>query len=154
MQKHGGKYLRFTALFAGNTDKEPDEIAKWKYSLGAGLIELAGYVTKRYAFPNNARYDQTIAADLRRLDDPIENAPPRTSAELIDNLKKLQSFGNKNKFTLTERKQLGAFLKQTLFSTISLADLPNSNSGSSPQPMKHARKPLRLCRKKMLYEVN
>ena len=136
VQKHGGKYLGFTALFSGNIDEEPDEIAKWKYSLGANLGELAGYVTKWYAFPNNARYDETIAEDLRRLDEHIKEAPPRASAELIGNLKNLRSFGSKNKFTLVEREQIAASLKQTLFSTISLADLPNSKSASSSQAAK------------------
>lgn len=129
-QKHGGNYTGLNALLAGGKTEPPDEIANWKYMLGANLGELAGYVTKWYSFPLNTTYEETIAENMRKLDDDIKNAPPRASKELIGNLKRLQSFGIKNKFTLSEREQIGAALKQTLFSAISLADLPNANSGS------------------------
>lgn len=125
VQKYGGKYLTgLTAISTGDGRTAPpkkDETAAWKYQLGATLGELAGSVTKWYAFPNNPKYDESISDMLRTLTQAIGQAPKDAPPDLLTNLKQLAAFGSKRFYAVDERQQIGAALKQTLMTTFAFA---------------------------------
>lgn len=143
VQKYGGKYVfNFEAIEAG---KKLDEVATWKYNLGAVLGELAGSVIKWYAFPNYPKYDEAIAGYLRNLDKKIQEAPTGASQELLTSLRQLAAFGRKNLFSQMEREQLGAAIKQTLMTTLSfakpLSQAPSHSAYSATNPSGKPRVP-------------
>ena len=120
VRKYGGQYL-MPELSGQPTPQKRDETAAWKYDLGATLGELAGSVVKWYAFPNNAKYDESISDMLRNLDKSIKAAPKDAPPDLLANLKQLAAFGSKRFFAPEERQQIGAAIHQTLLTTLAFA---------------------------------
>jgi tetratricopeptide (TPR) repeat protein len=124
VQKYGGKYLltALTATGEGRTaPPKKDASAAWKYQLGASLGELAGSVTKWYAFPNNPKYDESISDLLRTLTKEVGQAPKDAPPDLLTSLKQLAAFGSKRFYSVDERQQIGAAIKQTLMTTFAFA---------------------------------
>jgi tetratricopeptide (TPR) repeat protein len=120
VRKYGGMYLML-GLSGQTPPPKRDEAAAWKYDLGASLGELAGSVVKWYAFPNNAKYDESISDLLRGLDKAIGNAPKETPPDLLTDLRQLAAFGSKRFFAPDERQQIGAAIRETLLTTLGFA---------------------------------
>ena len=120
VRKYGGKYL-MPGLTEAGAEQKKDETAAWKYDLGATLGELAGSVVKWYAFPQNAKYDESISDMLRNLDKAIKTAPKDAPPDLLGNLRQLAALGGKRSFAPEERQQIGAAIKQTLMTTLAFA---------------------------------
>jgi predicted negative regulator of RcsB-dependent stress response len=125
VRKYGAKYMPgLNAISAADGKTAPpkmDEGKAWKYSLGAALGELAGSVTKWFAFPNNPKYDQSISQMLGNLQKEIKAAPKDAPPDLLANLNRLSAFAGKTFFAPDERQQIGAAIKQTLLSTMAFA---------------------------------
>jgi tetratricopeptide (TPR) repeat protein len=123
--KYGAKYLPgINAIVSGNNKAAPekkDETAAWKYGVGGRLGELAGSITKWFAFPNHPKYDESISEYLRNLEKEIQNAPKDTPPDFIANLKRLAAFGNKKFYSPQEREQIGLALQQTLMTSLAFA---------------------------------
>ncbi len=133
--KYGDKYMPgINALLSGNDRAVPvkkDATDEWKYWLGGRLGELAGSITKWYAFPNNPKYDESISGYLQNIVREIQSAPKYTPPDLISNLKRLAAFGNKKFFSPQERQQIGLALKQTLLTTLEFAKPQPNTFGAS-----------------------
>jgi tetratricopeptide (TPR) repeat protein len=146
--KYGGKYLSgINAILSGSGKAAPekkDETAAWKYGVGGRLGELAGSITKWFAFPNHPKYDESISEYLRNLEKELHNAPKDAPPDFISNLKRLAAFSNKKFYSPQEREQIGLALQQTLITTLAFAkplskaldDFANTVNKMMPAPTK------------------
>lgn len=147
VQKYGAKYFMDlndmrSSFEKGAEPKKMDETAKWKYTLGAVMGELAGSVVKWFWFPNNPKYDEAIYGYLVNLDKELKRAPKDAPAEMLASLRQLAALGNKKFFQRAEREQIGATIKQALPTTLGLAkplssgmqNLANAMEGARPKP--------------------
>lgn len=123
VQKHGGKYLGFEALLAGNFE-EPDPRAKWWYDVGSSLGELGGNVTIWYRMTSIPAFDQTINSTLLALGKKIDAAPNGMPSEFIANLRKLKALGGKARYSYADKKGIGDQLRTTLISTMKFEPPP------------------------------
>lgn len=121
VQKYTKKYVFDIDNFAVNPKKQ-DPLSAWKYELGSSLGELAGMLTQWFSLPGNAKYDASVAASLKGLDNKIKEAPAGVSPDLIANLKKLSAFGSQQQYSLVNQHQIGAALKAALLSTMSFVN--------------------------------
>lgn len=117
LDKHG--YNSFKS-FA----KDVKETKQWQNSLGFKLGELAAYISLWY-IPSPV-IDEWVVSNLKSITTNISNAPADTPTELLNNLRKLNAYGNKTKFTLEEKIAVGERLKETLFSTLDFKYSTNS----------------------------
>jgi tetratricopeptide (TPR) repeat protein len=137
VQKYGKKYssVDLDALLSPNSKAavaKKDEVASWKYMLGAGLGELAANITKWFAFPNNSKYDAALAEKLRNLNKDLSQAPKDAPQDLLNNLHKLSAFGSKTFFSPDERQLVGAAMKEVLQAAMSLLNPPPTATANPP----------------------
>ncbi len=126
VQKYAMKYSAMGAIV--NDEAELDEIANWKYALGASLGELAGYISQWYAYPTLPGYQEAVARNLSAMQKHLNNAPPGVTPEFRANMQKLVAFAANKSFTVDQRSALAAALKETLLSTINFGTLVSANT--------------------------
>ena len=119
------KYGMFYMGVTDDTSAKPDPVARWKYYAGANLGELAGHLTLWWRIWNEPKFDLKVASILANIDEKIRSAPKNADAAFIADLKALNLFGVKTKFTPAERVQINQLLTRALQTSVALTALPN-----------------------------
>lgn len=123
--EHGGKYLGLGQWFSTKqTEQNKDEM--WRYGLGSLLGEMGADITMWYVFPNQAGFDKNMSERLKSISEKIDQAPITTPPDLLNKLKTLSVFGNKQKYTLAEKQSIAEAFKIAVDATMLLAYIPTT----------------------------
>jgi hypothetical protein len=102
--------------------RKKDPLSAWKFDAGSSLGDLAGLLTQWFSLPNNAKFDATVASQLRALEKLANEAPVGVSADFKTNLKDLAKYGAQSQYSPAVQQEIGAAMKRALLSAMPLVD--------------------------------